>query len=101
SVIPLDECPIYGAGVEGGCSPAAIIRRFPRITSHGRYLQPFGSRARRPGLLERTALLSLARGAGQAQVLLPVHVPVPIGKAAHGTRARLYYRRRASALGPH
>ena len=38
---------------------------------------------------------------GQAQVLLPVDVPLPLGQAAHGARAQLHHRRRALPLPPH
>ena len=44
-----------------------------------------------------------ARGRARrpAQILLPVHVPLPLRQAAHGARAQLHDRRCAVALSPH
>ncbi len=58
-------------------------------------------RAGRAGLLGGAQILPFPGGAGQAQVLLPVHVPLPVGEAAHGARQELHDRRRPHALPPH
>ena len=49
----------------------------------------------------RRRLVRRARGRRAAEVLLPVHVPVPERPPAHGPRAQLHDRRRARALHAH
>ncbi len=67
---------------------------------NGAGLPPGDGRARSAGALERHARLSRRRDRGQAQVLLPVDVPLPVREAPHGARAQLHDRRRAHALLP-
>ena len=58
-----------------------------------------GARGASP--LGRHARVPRRRGAGQAEVLLPLDVSLPLGEAAHGARAQLHHRRRAHPLLPH
>ena len=73
----------------------------PATLTHERTLRTRRNRVRRPARMGGRGHLCRARGSGAAEVLLPVHVPVPERPPAHGPRAQLHDRRRACALHAH
>ena len=77
-----------------GCNPHA---RHPRA----RRLRPEGGGSRRASALAGDPRLPGRRGHLAAEVLLPVHAAVPLGRAAHGPRAQLHDRRRDQPSPPH
>ncbi len=88
-----------------GTDAAKAIIPAPReIFNDARHLRSSSDRERGPGVLGGKALVP-RRGARKesplaAQVLLPVHVSLPLGEAAHGARAELHHRRRPDPLLP-
>ena len=101
----------------GSCGPAAVRPESHADCAHNRGIIRTCFTAKisimqqqyNPQVIEREAQTALGdtqalprrREAAQAQVLLPVDVPLPVRQAAHGARAQLHHRRRAHALPPH
>ena len=83
-------------------SDAAIIRDFAAIRHMQEKYDPHAvERDAQEYWDEQRLVPRRSKTARQAEVLLPVDVPVPVGQAAHGARAQLHHRRRAHPLPPH
>src|SRR6185503_9284325 len=88
---------LYEIAARFGCDNPPLRQ----LIHNARSLRRKFRRTRSSGVLDQPEFFPHHRGGGEAEVLLPVHVPLPLGEAAHGPRAQLHHRRRAHALPPH